>query len=246
MAFTQVTNGLAGSSTTVTTLAINVASGNVPIGSLVVVGWSCNPGSATTAAVTDSKGNTYTNFASPIFTTNLSLGFSYCLATTAALVLGSDTITITQSQSTTRHAGFFEAFTPSNANAVFDTATPGSFTNDTASPFATSNTPTLSAADDLGLSIFGWIGGAVNSAYAHTAPAGFTAFTNNSSAGATTRVECDHAYKVNMGATTAWSAASTTTSVTRTHGFAIAFSDIAAAAAGRSRLAVVRRTGSWS
>lgn len=202
--------------------------GTYPVGSLMVVGWAVNGTSVATGTCTDSKGNTYTTFGTPIFNTNLSLGFAYCLKLTAQLVGFTDSISVAFNNSPTRMSMAAHGFTPSNGNAQLDGAL-GTYSNDTASPFATTNHVAMAAADDLGIALQGWLGGAAFSGWSFLTPAGFTSDAQQSSNGTTTRTEAMLAFKLNMGATTAWGWTSSTTTTTRSHGMAIAFSDIAPA-----------------
>lgn len=204
---------------------INPNAATIPAGSLVVIGWVADVAALTVSTVTDNTGgpNLWNLATAPLSGTTLSCGFVWCMAPVPMPV--TTNITVTLSASNTRKAAWIDAWTPAKGNVKIDQT--ASAVSATASPVTTGTTSTLAATDDLLIGIQGWLGGAVASGYAHSAPAGFTAGTTTSiSGGTTTRTECRYSYKDNAGATTGWAEASTFTSITRAHGWALSFVDL--------------------
>lgn len=205
--------------------SISPNAATIPAGSLVVIGWVADVAALTVSTVTDNTGgpNLWNKATAPLSGTSLSLGFVWCMAPVPMPV--TTTITVTLSASNTRKALWIDAWAPTKGNVQLDKT--ASAVAATASPVTTGTTATLAATDDLLIGVQGWLGGAVASGYAHSAPAGFTAGTTTSiSGGTTTRTECRYSYKDNNASNTGWAEASTFTSITLGHAFALSFVDL--------------------
>jgi len=156
-----------------------------------------------------------------------SFGFCYCLKATRR-ILTTDTITITFSATSTRRAGHLLVLVSSNGNPRFESS--AGVTNDTASPVPMSATGTLYTANCAAVLGWGWKGAGVLSGYAQTVPTvsgGWVAHPSGAAAsgGATTSVESNVTYNLNIGATTTFTPNATYTSISVGHGEALIFSD---------------------
>lgn len=210
-----------------TTLLTFSPSSDIEVGDTIVLGWCANIASLTfTCSDNSSQAGSANVYA---IRTALS-GTTFTAATTYILkatrkVLTTDVITVTISSACTRSTGQLAVFVSGNANPRLEL--PVNIAGDTASPVPMGATGTLYAANSLVVPFNFWKGGAVASGYALTVPAGATAIPGGGavSGGASTSVETNGAYILNVGATTTMTPNATYTSITIAHGEMLTFSD---------------------
>lgn len=211
------TNAVSAVSTTTITITPTV---DIPIGSLIVIGWCCATASRTgTATDTGSDGatNVYTYFEAGAGAT-LSGGFLWSYTTSDLILANFDTITLSLSSSTTDVSVNMLVFSGASAQTQLDTFF--AVNTKTTSPITMGASPAITESGSLAVAFTGWKGGNVANGFSATS-SGYTGVTGLRG-GTTTSVQCDSSYNPSVG-TAATTSVHTFTSMTAGFGMLLVF-----------------------
>lgn len=208
---------------------------NIPIGTLILIGWACEfsttPSTCADNSAQAGTANSYT-IRSSVTATGLKGGTIWCVTTRQ--IQTTDTITLTLvSSSPTRRSGRLLTFTGQGINP-FDVAVVA--TAVTVSPLVIGPSAALAGTDELSVGFGFWKGGAVLSGVAD-ATTGYTLVASSGSGGTTPRVETNISYKKTAG-TAAETDTQSYTSITSAVGELLTFQPVPAP----KQIHLVRRT----
>lgn len=202
---------------------------DIEVGDTIDIGWDADVASLTVSSCADNSSqpgaaNVYV-IRAPRSGTNFSFGTCYILKATRK-ILTTDVITITLSASTpTRRTGQMMAFVSSNGNPRFELQT--GITGALASPVGQGASGTLYSANTMSVTFHAWKGGAVASGIGTLVPAAGVACPGGGalSGGASTRVELNSYYVLNLASTSSITPSASYTSITIAHGETHYFTD---------------------
>lgn len=202
---------------------------DIEVGDTIDIGWDADVAGLTVSSCADNSSqpgaaNVYV-IRAPRSGTNFSFGTCYILKATRK-ILTTDVITITLSASTpTRRTGQMMAFVSGNGNPRFEL--PTGITAALASPVGQGASGTLYSANTMSVTFHAWKGGAVASGIGTLVPAAGVACPGGGalSGGASTRVELNSYYVLNLASTSSITPSASYTSITIAHGETHYFTD---------------------